>query len=65
MTTVRKTGTNHVMTYSLPAKEAVIAAYEYDRGNMNTWDYPKNHTEFHESTHVVSCGNWWAEKDGS
>ena len=27
-------------SYSLPPDEAVVAAAEQDRGNMNTWHYP-------------------------
>lgn len=55
----------------LSPERAVVAAYEQDRGNYNTWDYPKpqDHPKFklHPKPdndplfrEYVSCGDWTA-----
>jgi len=63
-TTVYNLGSEEEMVFDLPPEEAVVAAYEYSRGNMNTWDYPKpeDHPEFREGAQSVACGDWAAQK---
>lgn len=38
-TTVINPVTGHTLTFSLPPREAVNAAFEQGRGNWNTWTY--------------------------
>jgi len=52
------------MLYSLPPDQAVVAAYEYSRGNVQTWNYPKpkDHPKFKSNSRSCRCGNWVAER---
>ena len=43
------------MVYTLPAKEALIAAAEQVNGNFDTWKYPKDMKGIRES---VKPGRW-------
>jgi hypothetical protein len=65
MTTVFNMQTADELTYSLPAAVAVVAAFEQDRGNWNTWTYPtpENHPLFAVGKYSVSCGDFSAMKD--
>jgi hypothetical protein len=64
MTEVVNLSSLDTMSFDLPPREAVIAAFEYGRGNMNTWDYPDphQHPSFTEGAWTVACGDWCAMK---
>ena len=61
MTVLNLTTGKHT-TYSLPAEEAVVAAYEQSRGNFNTWQYATfaDHPEARRGQYSVSCGDFAA-----
>jgi hypothetical protein len=43
--------------------EAVIAAFAWEHGDPNTWDYAKNYiTTVVEGTYFVFCGDWACRK---
>ncbi len=52
--------TGYSQMYTLPAVQAVIAAYEQAKGNWNTWNYSSNHPllEFGPSGRTVFCGQF-------
>jgi len=66
MTTVFNALNDVELTYPLPPREAVVAAYEYDRGNKNTWTYskPEDHPYFRVGKYGYICGYWWVSKKG-
>jgi len=43
MTKVINVNTYQELHYSLPIKEALVAANEQEKGNWNTWTYNKRH----------------------
>ena len=55
-----------VAEYSLPAPEAVVAAWEQHHRNMNTWEYAKkmeqDYYPLEEGKYGWSLGNFWAPK---
>ena len=62
MTKVLNLGTGKHAKYSLPAKEAVVAAYEQSLGNFNTWQYKAfaDHPKARQGQYSVSCGDFAA-----
>ena len=52
------------LTYSLPPREAVIAAYAQSKGDWNTWDYEKKYAHLVRfsgtNDRTVSCGDFAA-----
>lgn len=40
--TVVNLGTELQRVYTLPARDALVAAWEQDRGNWNTWTYTQS-----------------------
>ena len=62
ITQVLNLDTNQHLSFSLPPDQAVIAAYEHDQGNHNTWDYPssKHHKAILYGKRTVSCGKFTA-----
>ena len=58
ITTVINLATGEERIYSLPARFAVIAAYEQSKGNNNTWEYPGNHQQLVSGKWTVACGDW-------
>lgn len=62
MTTVTNLKTGDEQTFSLPPDEAVVAAREQEKGNVNTWEYPKpvEHPEVEYGRFTVTCGDWCA-----
>jgi hypothetical protein len=58
--------TNEVVFYdeSLSIREALFAAHEYGRGQMNTWEYVEKMkaAEFMETEHHLVLGNWVVRK---
>ncbi len=62
MTDVFNCEDNTVQTFSLPAKKAVIAAFEQARGNNNPWSYNfDNHPQYKQGKFGHVCGNFWAQ----
>jgi len=53
-----------VALYSLPPKEAVVAAWEQHHRNFNTWEYAKKIEEetypLEEGKYGWTLGNFWA-----
>ena len=62
MTKVLNLNTGKHTTYSLPPKEAVVAAYEQSLGNFNTWQYKAfaDHPKARRGQYSVSCGDFAA-----
>ena len=62
MIKVLNLGTGKHVTYSLPPEEAVVAAYEQNRGNFNTWQYAAfaDHPKARRGQYSVSCGDFAA-----
>lgn len=60
MTTVRNLATLKEMVFSLPPEKAVVAAFEYSRGNRNTWAYDFTKAQISKSGKTVICGDWCA-----
>ena len=46
--------------FSLPAKQAVVAAYASDRGDGNTWEYSNKNYPLVCGQYSIACGNWTA-----
>lgn len=66
-TTVRNrmTGDGWQVVYTLPPREAVRSAYaQFGRGDYNTWDYAKYDHLVVDSLFTVSCGTFFAWKEG-
>ncbi len=60
-TTVYKLGTKSTFVYSLPPKNAVIAAYAQDHlGDWNTGDYHQYNNLVQEGKHGWHLGNYSA-----
>lgn len=51
-TEVHNLATDETLSYTLPPREAVIAAYAQSRGDFNTWDYEKRYGK------LVEKGRW-------
>jgi hypothetical protein len=52
--------------YSLPPRDAAIAAYAQERGDYNTWDYEARYGHLiTEGFITVACGDWCAMKGGT
>ena len=51
-----------VQVYSLPPKQALVAAYEQSRGNWNTWEYESRLAsgiyEFHKTPLSIRLGEF-------
>lgn len=63
MTVVRNMHTSQELVYSIPPKEAVVAAYnQYQRNNWNTWTYLEGRAPVMEGKYGWSCGDFWARK---
>lgn len=61
-TTVHNLSTDEERTYTLGAREAVIAARAQVHGDWNTWDYEKKYGHLVEHGKVsVACGDWVAK----
>jgi hypothetical protein len=52
--------TGETLTFSLSPAEAVVAAYEFSRGNGNTWTWPNPHPLYRRTLHGHNCGDWAA-----
>ena len=65
MTEVVNLATDGRQIFTLPPDEAVVAAYEQEHKNWNTWQYPapENHSEFVVGQHYVACGDFTARKE--
>lgn len=61
-TMVVNLSTGEEQLFSLPPEEAVVAAYEQDKGNYNTWRYPiaDEHPNFVRGKRSVACGDFTA-----
>ena len=60
MTTVMNLRTQEELTYGLLPEEAVIAAWERERGNMNTWEYARSDAPVVTGDRTVAAGDWCA-----
>jgi hypothetical protein len=64
ITQVLNLATGQLSLYTLPASQAVIAAYENNRRNFNTWDYssPQIHPALKAgpSGRTIFCGDFGA-----
>ena len=59
VTVVRELGTDNEYTYTLPPKQAVVAAwYQYGHSNWNTWTY--NHHLLKPGKYGWHMGNFSA-----
>jgi hypothetical protein len=63
MTKVKNLSTGEEMIYSLCAREAVIAAFEYSHGNRNTYNYKNSKAKLHLGQFTVAAGDWCAMRD--
>jgi len=63
VTEVIHLGTAEIRVYTLPPREAVIAAYHQARGNYNTWTYPNLNTPLYEGERTIAAGEWCALKE--
>lgn len=61
-TTVWDSDTLQTKTYCLPIDDALVAAYESDRGNNNTWTYADDPSRRHirEGKYGKALGRFWA-----
>lgn len=63
----RGTGEEHAI-YSLPPKEALVAAWEQHHKNFNTWEYAKkmeaNHYPLKQETFGWTLGKFYVFNDG-
>jgi hypothetical protein len=51
-------------TFSLNARESVIAAYAQSRGDLNTWNYESKYGKLARKTkYGWTCGKYWAQQD--
>ena len=59
LTKVTKLGTKKTLEYSLPARDAVIAAHAQDLGDYNFWDYETKYAHLVQRTTngYVTCGD--------
>ena len=64
VTTVKNLDNGTEQVYTIPAAQAVIAAFEQSHNNWNTWDYksPDDHPalNYGVSGKTVSCGSFCA-----
>ncbi len=63
-TEVRNLATNATKSINQPPKEAVVVAFEQERGNYHTWMYTPfdKHPDAFEKKSSVICGDWYARK---
>ena len=60
MTKVWNTETFDEIFYSLPPKEAVVAAHAQSRKDYNTWDYKGKYVALKTKLGNWNCGKFWA-----
>jgi hypothetical protein len=65
MTTVFNLSTGDVKQYSLPPREAVIAAWEQEKRNYNTWDYGKSKAPLTIGNKTIAAGDWCARLEAT
>jgi hypothetical protein len=57
--TITNLATGEERTYNISLPEALISAVEYDKGNRNTWEYPKpENVEFFKGQFTLGLGDW-------
>lgn len=59
--------TGQYQLFSVEAAQAVINAFEQERKNWNTWQYPQapDHPRFLEVADGFTCGQWFSPKEGT
>ena len=62
MITVHNLRTKEEVTYSLPIRDALKAAFLQGKGNFNTWEYDQIDVPIEESKTGIMCGDWFAFK---
>jgi len=60
MTKVYNLLTGVELIYSISPQAAVIAAWEQDRGNFNTWTYERSKAPVEHGRFSVTAGDWTA-----
>ena len=62
ITTVTNLATGEELSFSLPIRPALIAAFEQAKGNTQTWTYPKpRDVKFHEGKQTLALGDFCAK----
>jgi len=62
LTTVINLATGEELSFSLPIRPALIAAFEQAKGNAKTWTYPKpKDVKFHEGKRTLGLGDFCAK----
>ena len=64
LTKVVNLATGQEQFFSIPPREAVLAAYRQSLGDFNTWDYAKHDSIVREANLTVSAGDFTAFKKG-
>ena len=63
LTTVFNLTTGEELGYTLPAREAVRAAWFQEHGKNNTWEYDEPDAPVTEGNATIGCGDWCAIKE--
>ena len=58
MNDVTNKRTGSIQTYSLPPREALVAAWEQGRGNFNTWLYQESECPIEEGRWHLFAGDY-------
>jgi len=60
--TVLSLESDKVQIFSLPPKQAVMAAYAQSLGDYNTWEYEQRYGKLPQrATYGWLCGEFWAK----
>lgn len=63
-TKVINLATGQEVSYSLPARRAVVAAwYQFEKKDFNTWGYDYENAPVVDGERTVACGDWCAMKE--
>lgn len=62
-TRVVNLSTKEERIYSLDARESVIAAWESEQGNNNTWTYANSRAPLTVGTFSIAAGDWCAMRN--
>lgn len=64
-TTVFHTPSETEHVYTLPPREAVLAAFALSMGDANSWNWEKRWNHYVKRTpHGWAAGDWWAYDTG-
>lgn len=62
LTVVRNLASGAERHFSLTAPEALVAAWEQDRGNFNTWTYADSKAPVVQNRWTLSADDWTVRK---